>query len=76
MACTKIEEEIRKNLDSICKNSYSVQSKFIQNENSYRLTEIKITVTKEDYQNAELIKSITGSLTGIIPEVKITDENQ
>lgn len=76
MANIKIEEEIGKSLDSICKNDYSVDLNWVNIDNTYQLTEITITVTYEDMKNAELIKSTIGSLTGIIPEVKNHDKNQ
>ena len=72
----KVIEEIHTHLDAMCKFEYSVDTKWIQNDNTYQLIEIKISISKNDMYSTDSIKSAVSSLTGIIPEVTINDKNQ
>ncbi len=76
MAESEIEKSLKDSLDLICTNDYSIDTVWNISNNTYQLATVVITISSADKENTEKIKSTVGSVTGVIPEVKTSDENQ
>ncbi len=67
--------EIEEVLYGICSEEFSVNVTWERNENVYTLQKTEITVSPADFDSIGTIKSKVGSLTGVIPEVVLKNEN-
>lgn len=64
-------ESIAAELDAICNDKYDIRIIMeINDDGNPELTDIIITVSKNDSVKTLIIKSKIGSLTGVVPEVK------
>ena len=66
-----VKNNIKKELDKICSDKYSVEISFEHSDKQIKAESIKIFISEPDIKNIAVIRKKTGELTGIIPEVKI-----
>ncbi|MBR5232712.1 MAG: stage III sporulation protein AF [Clostridia bacterium] len=67
-----IEENIKKELDNICEEDFSVDIMIETNEETKLIVKkITIKINRNDMRKISDIRKITGELTGVVPEVKL-----
>lgn len=74
MAEDEVVNIIKNSLDTVCNTDYHIDVSWENYNSTYQLTTISVTVYPEDENSIDEIKSTVGSLTGVIPEVKILYE--
>ncbi len=71
-SAAEVTEKILKNeLDKICSGEYTIESDWSVTESKAELVDIRITINAEDSSKISTIKTKTGSITGVFPEVRI-----
>ncbi|MBQ8209739.1 MAG: hypothetical protein IJZ35_04060 [Clostridia bacterium] len=70
LAEAEVVSAIEESLESVCTADYDIDTFWQNEDNTYQLSAIVITISQADTLNIQSIKSVVSSVTGIIPEVQ------
>lgn len=75
IANKQVKTEIDKVLKKICTDEYIINLEWTDNNNTYQLSAVTIIISDKEMINSMKIKSEISALTGVVPEVKTSNEH-